>query len=198
MAAHQAYLAGQEGVRAETARIAALRAETDVLDTEIAQARKARRDAVVRAPIDGTVLEVSARVGELAQGEAGAPDTAAHVSLGDLERLQVRAFVDETQLGAFDADLKATLIAPCATGRCEHALTFVRTARSLRPRRDIRAGGNALIDQRALEVIYELENTDAAFAGQVVDVELSTRTEADAARVADAVAPSARAPALRR
>jgi HlyD family secretion protein len=82
----RASLVGQTDVAAATARI-------DAAETALKLARQRLAQAVIRAPIAGVVYELSARPGEyLSLGALVA-------NIGRADRLRVRVYVDEPELG---------------------------------------------------------------------------------------------------
>jgi RND family efflux transporter MFP subunit len=140
-------------VREAEARIQVLRTENERL--------------TVRAPIDGTVLQVNVHSGEYASA-ATARDPL--MTLGNVEPLHVRVEVDETDIARYDPQAPASA-SMRGNANSKTSLTFVRTEPLVRPKRTLTADGNERVDTRVLQVIYAIR--DAGFqpaVGQEVDV----------------------------
>ncbi|HSP43971.1 MAG TPA: efflux RND transporter periplasmic adaptor subunit, partial [Luteolibacter sp.] len=94
----------QREVDVSTARLAAARAEQAAIDGELQSIALLVSRLTVRAPRDGTIIQVNIRAGEYASTSPRNPA----IVLGDTDRLQVRADVDEQN---------ATRIRPGQNGR---------------------------------------------------------------------------------
>ncbi|MDP1581788.1 MAG: efflux RND transporter periplasmic adaptor subunit [Candidatus Didemnitutus sp.] len=125
---------------------------------------------VVRAPIDGTILQVNVRVGEYINVLSSVPP----LVLGDIDTLQVRADIDE-QLAARVRPganaigyLKGDTTNPIA-------LEFVRIEPFVVPKRSLTGASTERVDTRVLQVIYRfINNPDRpAYVGQQLDLYLS-------------------------
>ncbi|MCC6140196.1 MAG: efflux RND transporter periplasmic adaptor subunit [Nitrospira sp.] len=120
----------------------------------------------VRAPREGTILQVNARAGEYATTGASEP----LMLLGDTQRLQVRADVDE---------VNAPLVAPQAPGVASLKsmagspipLTFVRIDPYVVPKKSLTGDNSERVDTRVLQIIYRFDRPPfPVYAGQQVDV----------------------------
>ena len=145
-----------------------------VANAAVEQARRAVERAevdlsllTVRAPINGTVLQVNVRPGEFAF--AGTLTTPL-VVLGNLDPLHVRVDIDEADVPRFDPS------APAYASRRGLAserirLSFVRIEPLLVPKRSLTGALGERVDTRVLRVIYALPpGTTNAYPGQQVDV----------------------------
>lgn len=154
-------------VRVAEARLAAARAAA----VEAAAARS-RAEALidrltVRAPRDGTVLQVNIRAGEF----AGTSPKAPAMILGDTDRLQVRVDVDEQS---------ASRIRPGTAARANlkgmpdvsFPLEFQRIEPFVIPKVSLTGASTERVDTRVLQVIYALPRPDhpPVYVGQQVDV----------------------------
>jgi HlyD family secretion protein len=96
----QGELAKQKGelrtIEADSPLPSALEGQLDVARAEYAVARSALDKMTIRAPIDGTVLQINVRTGELISPSSSQPP----LLLADLSTLCVRAELDERDLGA--------------------------------------------------------------------------------------------------
>lgn len=141
------------------ARVGAARAACERIATEIDRLS-------VRAPIDGTCLQVNARVGEFAVAGATTP----LVMLGDLSALHVRIDIDESDAWRFRAGSAAQGFVR-GNSQLATALTFVRVDPYVMPKRSLTGDTLERIDTRVLQVIYSFP-ADAlpVYVGQQMDV----------------------------
>ena len=105
--------------------VAAMDLESAGRDVEVGQARvereRARLDAAttrlgyteIRAPIPGVIADVTTREGETVAASFAAPT---FVTIVDLERLEVQAYVDETDIGRIFVGQTATFTVDTYTG----------------------------------------------------------------------------------
>lgn len=121
----------------------------------------------VRAPIDGTVLQVNVRAGEFAF--AGTVTTPL-IFLGNLDPLHVRVDIDEADVPRFQASAAAyASLRGKASERMQ--LSFVRIEPLIVPKRSLTGASGERVDTRVLRVIYALPSgTTHAYPGQQVDV----------------------------
>ena len=115
----------QDRLREQQATLAKLRAAADtplptrlegelnVAQAEWTLARAALEKTRIRAPIDGVVLQVDAKKGELAVPTLGP----ALLIMGDLSALRVRAEVDQQYLGKMRIGQRAVIRAAAFRGR---------------------------------------------------------------------------------
>lgn len=131
----------------------------------------------VRAPREGTILQVNVRAGEYATPGASEP----LMLLGDTQRLQVRADVDE---------VNAPLVAPQASGVAslksmagtQIPLTFVRIEPYVVPKKSLTGDNSERVDTRVLQIIYRFDRPPfPVYAGQQVDVFIQRRPSSPAA-----------------
>ncbi|MDH4236192.1 MAG: efflux RND transporter periplasmic adaptor subunit [Nitrospira sp.] len=140
----------------------------------------------VRAPRDGTILQVNVRAGEYATLGSNEP----LLLLGDTEQLQVRADVDE---------VNAPLVAPHAPGVASLKsmagttipLTFVRIEPYVIPKKSLTGDNTERVDTRVLQIIYRFDRPPfPVYAGQQVDVFIERRTAATDRPRLSSVAPA--------
>lgn len=122
---------------------------------------------VVRAPVDGEVLQVNVRPGQLATLSWKEP----MVVLGEVKRLHVRVDVDENDLYRFreGAPAVATLKGQV---KPEFPLEFFRIEPYVIPKRSLTGDNSERVDTRVLQVLYILPDTPPArvYVGQQMDV----------------------------
>lgn len=137
-----------------------------------AQAAAAQTEALlarltVRAPIAGTILQVNVRPGEY----ANVLSSIAPVVMGDIDRMQVRADIDEQLAPRVRPGAKAV---GYLKGDTEHPieLTFVRIEPFVVPKRSLTGASTERVDTRVLQVIFSFPNDPAhqAYVGQQMDL----------------------------
>jgi len=139
-----------------------LSAEADVKQTQVLIDR-----LVIRAPRAGTILQVNVRAGEYV---AISPRNPALV-LGDLERLQVRADIDEQNATRVRIGQSATAYIKGDT-KNPIPLQFLRVEPYVIPKVSLTGASTERVDTRVLQVIYSLQRPKdpPIYVGQQVDV----------------------------
>lgn len=121
---------------------------------------------VIRALVDGEVLQVNVRPGEF----VGAPPTQALVVLGNVTQLHVRVDIDEYDIPRFvpNAPARATLK---GQPNDSFGLRFVRIEPYVVPKKSLTGDNTERVDVRVLQVIYAIEaGSRRLFVGQQLDV----------------------------
>jgi multidrug efflux pump subunit AcrA (membrane-fusion protein) len=140
--------------------VAMARAQVKQTETELER-------AIVRAPVDGVVLQVNVRPGEY----VATPSSQALMVLGEVSRwVHVRVDVDEHDIPRFKtgAPARASL-----RGRTDisYPLKFVRVEPYVVPKKSLTGENTERVDTRVLQVIYALDVTDKpVYVGQQMDV----------------------------
>ncbi len=129
------------------------------------QANAALEKLTIRAPIASTVLQVNAKVGELASPAAPQP----LVILGDLTKLRVRAELDEHDIGKVRPGDAVTVRAEAFRGR-EFAGKVAAIAPLVQPGRLSATGSRNVTDFSVTEVLVELSDPGPLLPGMNVDV----------------------------
>jgi HlyD family secretion protein len=119
----------------------------------------------IRAPIAGTVLQIDAKVGELAAPSAPQP----LVVLGDISALRVRAEVDERDIGKIKLGHKVLVRADAFRGR-EFSGKVAAIAPLVQPGRINSPGSRNLSDFSVTEVLIDLNEPGTLLVGMKVDV----------------------------
>jgi multidrug resistance efflux pump len=145
----------------EVARSAIDRAASQVQQTQTDLDR-----LVIRALVDGEVLQVNVRPGEF----VGAPPSQPLFVLGNVTQLHVRVDIDEYDIPRFvpEAPARATL-----KGQPDEffPLRFVRIEPYVVPKKSLTGDNTERVDTRVLQVIYAIEATGKRlFVGQQLDV----------------------------
>jgi len=172
-------------VQADAARLAESRADLARLEAgawvpeiEIARAAVAAAEArveaqkveierrLVRAPVDGTALQVDLRPGEFALAGAGRP----LVLLGDVDRLHVRVDIDENEAWRFRPGARAEAFVR-GNRDLRTGLEFVRVESYVIPKRSLTGESTERVDTRVLQVVYAFDpGALGVYVGQQMDV----------------------------
>ncbi len=120
----------------------------------------------VRAPRNGTVLQVNIRAGEYAAANSSEPA----ILLGDIRELQLRADVDESDAPRVKPDCNAVAF---LKGSREQSvpLEFVRIEPYILPKKSLSGESTERVDTRVLQVIFRFQNPGfPVYVGQQMDV----------------------------
>jgi multidrug resistance efflux pump len=125
----------------------------------------------VRAPRDGTVLQVNIRPGEYAVPTA----TEYSILLGRTRELQLRADVDEDNAPRVKTGCEAiAFIKGSRHGSVK--LRFVRIEPYIVPKRSLTGESSERVDTRVLQVIFRFERFEVpVYVGQQMDVFLNAQ-----------------------
>lgn len=133
---------------------------------------------IIRAPIDGRVLQVKVRRGEFAA--AGMLATPL-ILLGAVEPLHVRVDVDENDAWRVRAGAKAEGYLR-GNRDIKAALTFVRFEPYVVPKKSLTGDSSERVDTRVLQVLFSFDPKDLpVFVGQQMDVYIESAPEGDKA-----------------
>ncbi|MEO6709230.1 MAG: efflux RND transporter periplasmic adaptor subunit [Planctomycetota bacterium] len=150
-----------------SADIAVAQAQVAKARALVAQIETQRERLIVRAPLDGVVLQVNVRQGEYApSGVLRDP----LILFGNLARLHVRVDIDESEAWRLREGAQAT-----ATVRGNRdlsaALEFVRVDPYVVPKRSLTGDTSERVDTRVLQVIYSFDPSALpVYVGQQMDV----------------------------
>ena len=135
--------------------------------------------ATVRAPIDGTVLQVNIRAGEFVAAGGKPP-----VILGDISSLQIRCDIDEQMAPRMRENLPAKGYLKGESARAggpdrSIPLRFVRIEPYVVPKVSLTGGSAERVDTRVLQVIYQFDRPAdrPVFVGQQMDVYIDAAPE---------------------
>jgi HlyD family secretion protein len=148
------------------ARIAKSEADIAAMDAQLQQVQTELDVLTVRAPRDGTILQVNVRAGEF----AGTTPQEPLMILGEVEKFQVRAEVDEQNAPLVEAGRPAVAYLKGDTIR-KLPLRFVRIEPFVIPKRSLTGDSAERVDTRVLQIIFELDRPEVPlYVGQQVDV----------------------------
>ena len=148
--------------RLESARAQVLQAESAVAATQTTLDR-----LVVRAPVDGMVLQVNVRPGEYAQASLNALPL---MVLGNLEQLHIRVDIDENDAWRFRKEGKAVAYLR-GNRQFETELTLAWVEPYVIPKKSLTGDSTERVDTRVLQALYSFDQaTLPAYVGQQMDV----------------------------
>ena len=140
------------------AGLTAARAELSAVEAALERTR-------IRAPSDGTVLQVFARLGEMAVASPEQP----MLVIGDLSQLRVRAEVEERDAGKVQVG-QGVVIKTDAYPDREFTGKVATVAQAMRPPKLAQRGPRRPNDLDTLEVVIDVDAGSALLPGMRVDV----------------------------
>ena len=145
---------------------AIVRASVAQARAQVEQSRTEIERALVRAPVEGDVLQVRVRAGE----SVGTQPGQALVVLGNIRTLHVRAEVDEEDISRFRPGHPARASLR-GDSRVVFPLKFVRVEPLVVPKMSLTGDNTERVDTRVLQVIYEVKAAEGQiYVGQQLDV----------------------------
>lgn len=148
-----------------------------VVEKQIGELEQQINQRIVKAPIDGVILQQNIRVGEyVSNGRVP-------IVIGNIETLQIRTDIDEFNVTHFSPDSPA-LAYPKNDSTFSIPLTFVRIEPYVKPKKNLTGVATERVDTRVLQVIYSFEppKEHNIYVGLQVDVYIevpnSTKGEA--------------------
>jgi multidrug resistance efflux pump len=146
------------------------RANIELAKSQIEQTKTDLDRALVRAPVDGKVLQVNVRPGEY----VGTPPSQAVIMLGSIANLHVRVDIDEHDIPRFRTNLRAQAALRGDPSQ-KFPLRYVRVEPYVLPKKSLTGDNTERVDTRVLQVIYAIDNGDTPlYVGQQMDVSIDT------------------------
>jgi HlyD family secretion protein len=157
----------REEVKTKENDVSVAQAQLEAARAQVARTKVCLERLTVRAPRNGTVLQVNLRAGKYASSTPKSPP----VLMGDLKHLQVRADVDEQNASRLQAGQTATAYLKGDAAK-PIELTFVRIEPFVVPKVSLTGSSTERVDTRVLQVIYSFERPTERplYVGQQVDV----------------------------
>lgn len=141
-------------------------AAVDIAQANVEQIQTEIERCIVRAPIDGQILQVNVRKGEL----VSATRSNGLIVIGDLSKMHLRVDIDEEDIPRFQATAAAKAVTRGDT-RTEYALKVVRIEPMVVPKQSLTGDNTEMVDTRVMQVVYEfLDTTKPVLVGQQLDV----------------------------
>lgn len=157
---------GQFAMQTAERQLARAKANLELARAQLNDAQVRLDLLTVRAPREGTILQVNIRAGEYAATNAAEPA----ILLGDIRELQLRADVDESD--APKVRPGCTAVAFLKGSREQPIpLEFVRIEPYILPKKSLSGESTERVDTRVLQVIFRFENPPfPVYVGQQMDV----------------------------
>ena len=160
------YETGSETVQAD---IAVAEANLEAAHADLARAQQDLERAYVRAPEDGTVLDINARVGER-------PASSGIVNLGDTSQMTVEAEVYQTMIGRVAIGDPVTVTAEALSNDLYGVVSAIGLEIG---RQSITSDDPAAnTDARVVDVIVMLDQASSVLAGRFTNLETIVRIDA--------------------
>jgi HlyD family secretion protein len=157
-------------------------ANVDIAKAQVEQIQTDLDRCLVRAPVDGKVLQVNVRPGEY----VGTPPSQALVVLGSVAKMHVRVDIDEHDIPRAFRFFKpgvAAVASPRGDPSVKYPLSFVRVEPYVVPKKSLTGDTTERVDTRVLQVIYSVDgDPPGLFVGMQVDVFLNGDLAGMAAR----------------
>jgi HlyD family secretion protein len=149
------------------AQVGSAEAQLAAAQADVKQIQMLIERLTIRAPRPGTILQVNIREGEYASIQ----NRLSAMILGDLDKLQVRADVDEQNAMQVRKDEDAVAYVK-GDSLTPFPLKFVRIEPFVIPKQSLTGASTERVDTRVLQVIYELPVPEGKqlYVGQQVDV----------------------------
>ena len=153
--------------QAAEAQLASMKARIASADAMLSRMKVQLDLLTIRAPRAGRILQVNTRAGEYADNKSRDP----LILLGHVEKLQLRADVDEDNASRVTAGM--TAIAYIKGRRdIKIPLTFIRIEPYILPKKSLTGESSERVDTRVLQIIYRFDRPSGAsvYVGQQMDV----------------------------
>lgn len=139
--------------------------------------------SIIRAPVDGEILQVNIHVGEIAPvipfiSAQSTWLTAANgtlILMGTVVPLQIRADIDEDDAWRFEKGSNATAFVR-GNRNISFPLKFLRTEPYIIPKTSFTGETVERVDTRVLQVLYQFEKRDLpVYPGQILDIFIESK-----------------------
>jgi RND family efflux transporter MFP subunit len=148
---------------AEAAKVAIAQAEARILTAQTFITR-----STIRAPFDGTVLQINLHVGETAN--LNPFNNLPLMVFGPVSPMQVRIYIDEDDAWRYEKGSAAVAYVRGNSSIC-FPLKFVRLEPLLVAKTSLTGEPTERVDTRVLQVIYAFDREDSpVYAGQLLDI----------------------------
>lgn len=166
---YYAFLAAQENVK--------------IAQANLKQAEVNVQRSIIRAPVNGQILQVNIHVGEIApvtpfinsQAEWQTISQGSLILMGTTEPMQVRIDIDEADAWRYEKGSHATAFVR-GNSYIHFPLTYVRTEPYIIPKSSFTGETAERVDTRVLQVLYNFEKKDLPiYVGQILDVFIESK-----------------------
>lgn len=139
--------------------------------------------SVIKAPVDGTILQVNCHIGEIASiipfiSSQSTWLTAANgtlILMGTVTPLQIRIDIDEADAWRYEEGSPATAFVR-GNRNISFPLTYARTEPYIIPKSSFTGTTTERVDTRVLQILYQFEKQDLpVYPGQIVDIFIDSK-----------------------
>lgn len=156
------------------AKLESSRAQVRQAEAALALTQTTLERLIVRAPVDGEILQINVRPGEFAATGALATPL---LIMGDLDRLHVRVDIDENDAWRFRRDGKAIAYLR-GNRRFSAELTLAYVEPYVVPKKSLTGDSTERVDTRVLQALYRFDREKLpAYVGQQMDVFIEAAEE---------------------
>ena len=154
-------------VQTAMAHLTSAQADAKLAESQVKQTETNIDLLIVRAPVDGEVLQVNTRVGEYAQ--AG-PLVTPLMLFGNIDRLHVRVDIDENDAWRFHQQARAMAFVR-GNPLLNTPLTYEWTEPFVIPKKSLTGGTTERVDTRVMQVVYSFDRAELpVYVGQQMDI----------------------------
>ena len=142
-------------------------------EAAIAQVNTEIERRIVRAPVDGTVLQTRVRLGEFANAGGSLP----LMLFGNIQVMHVRTDIDENDAWRL-SDKAAAYASVRGNNKISTPLEIVRVEPFVVPKRSLTGSSTERVDTRVLQVLYRFDRKELPiYVGQQMDVFIEDTTK---------------------
>jgi len=175
--APQDFVTSEQAYQSARAQLELAKANLEQARAQVEQDKTALELLQVRAPVDGTILQVNIRPGEYVSTFGGQ----SLILMGNLQPLHVRVNIDEEDLPRLKLFAPARAKIRGDVRQQEVPLSFVRLEPYVVPKTSLTGANTERVDTRVVQVIYAVDPNNRlvqdkkVLVGQLVDVFIDTR-----------------------
>ncbi len=145
-------------------------AQVKVAEGVVIEAQTDVERAIIRAPVDGEILQVNVHIGEIAPTVPFVTTQATLILMGTVNPLQIRIDIDEEDAWRYVRGSKATAFVR-GNSNLHFPLHFLRVEPYIVPKASFTGDTTERIDTRVLQVLYRFEKDGLPlYTGQILDV----------------------------
>ncbi|MCB1115161.1 MAG: efflux RND transporter periplasmic adaptor subunit [Chlamydiia bacterium] len=154
---NQAFFAAESALK----QVKELEASLEVIGTKIDR-------SIIRAPLDGQVLQINVRIGETV--DVNPFDNKAHMLFGQTDRLHIRVEIDEDDAWRVKQGAHATAFVR-GNSSLKTPLKFLYIEPFIVPKTALTGDNQERVDTRVLQIVYEIDKEEfPVYPGQLLDV----------------------------
>lgn len=145
-------------------------AQVKVAESVVRQVETDIQRSIIKAPVDGEILQVNVHLGEIAPVVPYITSQATLILMGTVQPLQLRIDIDEDDSWRYLKGARATAFVR-GNSNIHFPLNFLRIEPYIIPKASFTGQTTERVDTRVLQVLYNFEKADLPiYTGQVLDV----------------------------